>query len=171
MNTANGQLDDHSTRYEKAHECKSHGKWEGGTDTAAPLSWELEAIKFGKPLVRFALIEKFSTAYRLVIRISHAQYDGISAPLMLQDLKTAYTSLVGTPRSNYFDFLDEHASRDKATHRAFWSHFLHGSSMTQIVSHKGLRHTGPVNSSICRTIAAPSLRGRGITTATIFKAA
>ena len=146
--------------------------WNDETDTAAPLSWELETIRLGKPPVRFALVERPNAACRLVIHISHAQYDGISVPLMLDDLKIAYTSLIGTRRSNFFDFLHENASRDNTPHLAFWSDLLHDSSMTQVVSHKGLRHSGPVDSSLSRTIDAPALRGRtGVTAATIFKAA
>ncbi|KAK2746149.1 NRPS [Onygenales sp. PD_40] len=146
--------------------------WNEETDTAAPLAWEQEGLVFGKPPLRFALIRKFSRAYRLVIRISHAQYDGISIPLVLDDLKTAYNSLVGTPRSNFFDFLDENTSKDNTPHLDFWAKLLKDSSMTQIVSHKGLHHTGPVNSSTIQTINTPSLAAStGITTATIFKAA
>ncbi|KAK2783180.1 NRPS [Onygenales sp. PD_12] len=142
------------------------------TDTTAPLTWEQEGLIFGKPPLRFALIRKSRRAYRLVIRISHAQYDGISISLVLGDLKTAYNSFVGTPRSNFFDFLDENTSKDNTPHLDFWAKLLQDSSMTQIVSHRGLHHTGPVNSSTIQTINTPSLAAStGITTATIFKAA
>ncbi|KAI1940061.1 hypothetical protein LOZ66_002496 [Ophidiomyces ophidiicola] len=147
-------------------------KRDGGTVTGAPLSWELKTVKYGKPPIRFALIEKSNSGYRLVIRISHAQYDGISVPLMLNDLKAAYTGLDGTSLSNYFDYLDEYARRKKVSHLAFWKQLLYKSHMTQIVAHDGLHHAGKTDTCLFRKISSPAVQGRtGITVATIFKAA
>ncbi|CAG1997412.1 unnamed protein product [Fusarium graminearum] len=67
----------------------------------------------------------------LVIRISHAQYDGVSLPELLRQLELRYRGLE-IPSSEPFETYIQHLSAAKPQNVEFWRKTLQGSSYTEI---------------------------------------
>ncbi|KAL3421707.1 hypothetical protein PVAG01_05863 [Phlyctema vagabunda] len=147
--------------------------WSHETATAAPMLWEQQPLRLGKPPVKFALIKKSPTSHRLVLRISHAQYDGLTLPLLLEDLSAAYLGEALASRPSFFNFLRNNEEKDNTPHLHYWRELLENASLTQIVQHKSLLHRGTMDAYVQQAVRNPSLRSTGttVTNATIFKAA
>ncbi|KAG8157434.1 hypothetical protein KVR01_012818 [Diaporthe batatas] len=85
---------------------------------------------FDHPVVSFTLAHTPSVGYKLIIGISHAQYDGLSVPLILRVLESAYNKTpvpISTPFSAYLNLQDKRRSSS----RAYWRTLLKSSSLTQ----------------------------------------
>ncbi|THC87989.1 hypothetical protein EYZ11_012564 [Aspergillus tanneri] len=89
----------------------------------------------GKPLVQFTLISSSEVEHALMVRLSHAQYDGYSFPIMIQCIssyynnshKTAPTLPLATPFADYVYTCDRQKNQEAFQ---FWRKNLEGSSMT-----------------------------------------
>ncbi|KAH8810602.1 hypothetical protein F5884DRAFT_698551 [Xylogone sp. PMI_703] len=93
-------------------------------------------IHFGHPMIRFYFVQHGKGRQRLVIRISHAQYDGISLPQVIEHLRTAYhNNTLNKSLTVPFSHFAAHTARSNAstTSLMFWKHLLDGASMTQLV--------------------------------------
>ncbi|CZS96958.1 uncharacterized protein RAG0_06072 [Rhynchosporium agropyri] len=129
------------------------------------------SVHFGDPIVRFLWINQGQKENRLMIRISHSLYDGISLPIIVRDLKAAYAGENFTSSSPYHQFISGLHTTHNSTSESFWRVLLHGSAMTQVVDHKQPSYKNAVNKSLKRTVAAPDMKSTGITFASIVKAA
>lgn len=132
----------------------------------------------GQP-TRFTLVSNaFADEHTLIIRLTHAQYDGICIPRLFQDLETGYNQesnaiIPPTDFCHYLDYRDLHESRKDYD---FWGDFLKDSSVTtlDIQSTPGPRmEVKNLPDSLVRvskTVAVPRLPPN-ITLATLVKAA
>jgi amino acid adenylation domain-containing protein len=117
-----------------------------------------------------------SERHSLVLRMSHAQYDGFSSPLLLKDIATAYEGNPLTPAPGFSDYMAYRADQNNSPALfQFWRELLQGSSMTTLqerVSLEGLddAHTQTAI-SVERETRMPHDVPEGITMATINKAA
>ncbi|KAL8417423.1 hypothetical protein RB596_007520 [Gaeumannomyces avenae] len=136
-------------------------------------------VPFGTPHFRPMLISRDESLHALVFRLSHAQYDGVSLPLLYMDLAAAYNAVPLSPTTG--DFSDYLASRalEKNSSRAiqFWTQLLQGSSMTHLPSPSAAPGHRPTASSaagyiinVTRIIPSPS-PPPGATLATLHKTA
>ncbi|KAI3399120.1 hypothetical protein diail_7699 [Diaporthe ilicicola] len=85
---------------------------------------------FDHPVVSFTLAHVPRAGYKLIIGISHAQYDGLSVPLILRVLESAYNNTVvpaTTPFSAYLNL----QSKRRPLSRAYWRTLLKSSSLTR----------------------------------------
>lgn len=116
-----------------------------------------------------AILVKGDANDALIIRISHAQYDGISLPLLFRDLERAYSgeSLTESHWMSYFMRALDNVNRDDA--KAFWTRLLEGSTMTQLAAIPQPRSPKKVACAEC-VISLPTLAPLGITFASILKA-
>ncbi|KAF9890570.1 hypothetical protein FE257_005701 [Aspergillus nanangensis] len=124
----------------------------------------------GEPIVRFMLIKDGAVRHRLIMRVSHAQYDGASMPLLLQDLRMAYRGETLPKRPNFSDFVRMQLHTNSGA-EAFYSNLLSGSSMTQFVSHSKMSTTNVLNTMIADMAPLVAFKNHGITAATVIKAA
>ncbi|KXX80428.1 Nonribosomal peptide synthetase 12 [Madurella mycetomatis] len=129
-----------------------------------------QPFNFGEPIPRFLFLaaEGQST---LVMRISHAQYDGMSVLVLISHLHALY---LGKPIPNGPDFLDfVHTTRERNQHGAeeYWRTLLAGASMTRLVSHRFPRYSKPERRTVSREIVTPRQQGTHFTFATVLKAA
>ena len=93
-------------------------------------------FRFGHLLTRFYLVQHSKSRQRLVIRLSHGQYDGISLPLVIEHLKSAYHgSAPDISPFVPFSHFAAHAARatSSATSIAFWRELLAGANMSHLV--------------------------------------
>ena len=128
----------------------------------------------GRPIVRFDLIKASQTRQRLVIKLSHAQYDGFCARTFGQHLRLLYFSQP-LPRTLPFHEYARKLQDPKTIRDAevYWENHLKGSRMPKVVeqSRPGPPFDNTLDGEFIRSVAEPELRRHGITTAAIVKAA
>ncbi|KAK5725417.1 hypothetical protein LTR15_003603 [Elasticomyces elasticus] len=128
----------------------------------------------GASITRFDLLTTSKARHRLIIRLSHAQYDGFAAGNVGQHLRLLYLSRP-LPRTLPFHEYVKKIQEPGLVQRAenFWKDCLRGSQMTRLV--KRTRAGPPFNHTldgeIHRPISLPSLQQYGITSAALVKTA
>ncbi|KAK6835701.1 hypothetical protein RU639_002249 [Aspergillus parasiticus] len=128
----------------------------------------------GSPILRFDLIKASPTRHRLIMRLSHAQYDGFCADTFGQHLRYLYLSQP-IPRTLPFHEYARKIQDPRLIHDAeiYWRNHLKGSRMPRLVR-RG--RCGPpfdknLDGEIRRLIVEPNLRRYGLSTAVLVKAA
>lgn len=137
--------------------------------------------RLGDRLVRFWFLDGGRQGL-LVMRISHAQYDGVSIPVLVDDLAALYEQGGGEGgalqlpvRPVFAEFA--HAARkanEEGEAEEYWRNFLDGASMTNIISHKSPPYAHTKLKTVVREIPTPRLddgHGGSTTFATLLKAA
>ena len=130
-------------------------------------------VMMSDPLLKFFIVRK-TASYRLIMRISHAQYDGSCLPALLNSLVAALQNQHAGPTSSMAPYFHSSA----ATHPSaaiYWRSLLHGSTMTPITTHPRTKpsYKSIYNTHLTRTLRTPSTltATHGITFATILKLA
>ncbi|KAL8819210.1 MAG: hypothetical protein Q9223_002309 [Gallowayella weberi] len=130
--------------------------------------------RLGEPYTQFTVVRKIgSRAHRIILRLSHAQYDGVCLPKILDSFRAAYEGkdlLLAPPFSAY---VKEACGSPSNGSRDYWKKLLENSSMTEVVTRHQPRYDAPnVNATVlAQTIRLPGLTSKNITEATILKAA
>ncbi|KAH7329601.1 hypothetical protein B0I35DRAFT_507853 [Stachybotrys elegans] len=131
-----------------------------------------EEPRLGESNVRFIIAKQsMSDRHRIFLRISHAQYDGVCFPAILNALKACYEGEPITPAPSYAKFVRAALGKINSDHYNYWRRLLKGASMTDIVS-RGRQYMSmsPVQ-TLRQVVAVQSLASSNITSATIIKAA
>jgi hypothetical protein len=131
----------------------------------------LRPVRLGAGSIRFILTKQGRHQHTLIIRIQHAQYDGVSVPTILNDIKLAYAGTPLAPAPDFSLFIHYQQQANLTQERAFWRQLLQNAPSTQLVVHDRPAFQSPVNRSIIRTVEPHSLSTQGITFATLTKAA
>ncbi|OQE34779.1 hypothetical protein PENCOP_c015G00757 [Penicillium coprophilum] len=146
-----------------------------GLDSKTREIYEKNRISpLGSLIVRFDLIKVSPVRYRLVMRLSHAQYDGFCAETFEKHLKLLYFSqpLPSTlPFENYISSIQDPDLVQAAS--KYWRNHLQGSRMPKLVERSGgiPRYINTLDGEFKSSVVIPSLRDRGISMTTIVKAA
>lgn len=122
--------------------------------------------------LRFVLARhKYSLRHRIFIRISHAQYDGVCFPAILEALKACYEGEPIFPTPSYVAYIRGALGKITPDHYAYWKALLDNSTPTHIVPRqRSLLHTSPTQ-VLKAVVSTPSLASFNVTTATVVKAA
>lgn len=140
-----------------------------------PASFE-DSVRLDEPFVEFTVVrQKHSSRHRIYLRLSHAQYDGVCFPKILDALQTVYRGQPIAPPPSFANYLRAAAGTLTSAHYRHWKALLAGSSMTEIIHHPN----GPSYSSrkgtnptyFKQTVRLPPVESGHITTATVIKAA
>jgi amino acid adenylation domain-containing protein len=129
-------------------------------------------IKAGTRFARFLIIlaDDEPKRSRLVIRMSHALYDGISLDTILQALSAAIEGRQLTPSGSFASFI-QHSISIKNEASRYWGRLLAGSSMTKISSDSPADNVNKSTPYIVRkTVSLLAPLPKGITAATFFTA-
>ena len=128
----------------------------------------------GQPFPRMAVVRsKDSLQHRIVVRISHAQYDGICMPRFWEGLSAAYTGTTLHSDPGFRNYIyHNHRLGRSAQSISHWTEFMKGSSMTRITDCKpaALPRPSEMGSSSSRRV---SMKGHAVptfTAATVVKA-
>ncbi|KAK3623797.1 hypothetical protein LTR22_024225, partial [Elasticomyces elasticus] len=89
-------------------------------------------LNLGLPWVRFWAIRSRAQGSRLVIRLSHAQYDGISLSTLVRDLEDLCQKRPILPAPSFISYMAHVSTVMTAQCQAYWSELLHGSSLTEL---------------------------------------
>lgn len=131
-----------------------------------------EELQPGQSTLHFVMVRhKSSLRHRIFIRISHAQYDGVCFPAILESLKACYEGESILPTPSYATYIRGALGKITLEHYAHWKALLKDSTPTQIIprQHSTL-HTSPTQ-VLRAVVSTPSLASFNITTATVVKAA
>ncbi|KAJ4290804.1 hypothetical protein N0V90_009999 [Kalmusia sp. IMI 367209] len=107
----------------------------------------------------------------LILRLSHAQYDGISQPIIYHDLQAAYAGGELSQSPGFSRYIQGTKAAETPDAHSFWMKHLEGSHMTNFFSTPQFV-TGNENiRTLSRSVPACSLSQHGITFATVIKTA
>ncbi|KAL4809630.1 hypothetical protein BDV18DRAFT_157379 [Aspergillus unguis] len=127
----------------------------------------------GEQYLQFYVVRKTnSNEHRILMRIHHAQYDGICLPKIMTAIKMAYEGSPISPSSfsNYMRLLPGNITPEHYQH---WSTLLKGSKMTEVIRRdrpNTFQHIGRfVQQS--KVIEIPSTATENVTVATIMQSA
>lgn len=113
-----------------------------------------EDFQLGSPFFKIFHVQETDGRECLILGLSHAQYDGVSLPRLLQDLEALYTGsdiLDYVPFSTYMARISDSRANRKAI--SYWDKLLAGSSMSILEgksgqpTEKAVFHTKPVEVS------------------------
>ncbi|KAK5637352.1 hypothetical protein RRF57_013064 [Xylaria bambusicola] len=79
----------------------------------------------------FTLVRSKSQGHRLILRLSHLQYDGFCMPTLITTLLDIYRGITPPPVTQFSEFLGHKRDRLAAS-SAYWRQLLQGSSLTNI---------------------------------------
>jgi aryl carrier-like protein len=130
--------------------------------------------RFGEPYIQFVVAkQRGSDRHRIIIRISHAQYDGVCLPSILDALNAAYGGQSIPPTPSFSMYVRDAVGRTTNDHYDYWKSLLSGSAMTDIVQRWGPNYNrGPGKPTVLkRVVRLSSLASENITPATVIKAA
>ncbi|KAF7512376.1 hypothetical protein GJ744_001944 [Endocarpon pusillum] len=135
-------------------------------DAATPL-------RPGQSLVKFMVVKaKKSTAHRIIMRVSHAQYDGVCLPRIWQSLEDAFTGrAIAIPPAPFRKYMAAASRLPSRESQQYWTNLLKGSNMTNIVTHCKPSYRNVYNLVSKRSIPNISLASTGVTFATVLKTA
>jgi hypothetical protein len=130
-------------------------------------------LRLGQSFLRIAILKRRGSSVRVVLRISHALYDGLSLEHIVNSLHALYNSnrLLTPPK---FARYVQHMTNSRKDGYNFWRSVLQHSSMTVIKSGRSARQQpGPEGAWFVEKVIKPSFPANadGITQATVFTTA
>ncbi|OGE56762.1 hypothetical protein PENARI_c002G07630 [Penicillium arizonense] len=136
---------------------------------------EISSTVNAAPL-RFELVSRSATEHAFILRVSHAQYDGLSLPTLMAALAEAYTGDAPEAIMNFASYMHLRSSQDHTATFDFWRQYLLNSSVRPLDISTNTPPLSPSNVSNSSRITAgqsipmPSLPA-GLTVASLVKAA
>ena len=127
--------------------------------------------QLGDDIVRFLLVERNVNHQLLIMRISHAQFDGTSLHIIYQSLQSLYNGETLPPAPQFADWARASKDANSAIAEDYWRKLLQGSSMTSVLAHSKTSYKYVIDSRATLTTAINSVQAEGITVATLVKAA
>jgi amino acid adenylation domain-containing protein len=88
--------------------------------------------KLGSPFIAFHLVQTENDRSCLIIKISHAQYDEVCLPNLLQQLAALYENRPVTESSPFSTFVKHVVKENIPRCIQYWKDLLHGSTMTRL---------------------------------------
>ncbi|RYP91522.1 hypothetical protein DL770_002368 [Monosporascus sp. CRB-9-2] len=113
-------------------------------------------VEAGQQLTRFCFLQHNSGRSRLLLELSHAQYDGISLPLLLDGLQRAYVNLALPRAPQMYELLRWMQHTEHQGSVRYWRNLLRGSSVTEVVSWANRRKPQPLTKTVTRTVRSQS---------------
>ena len=131
-------------------------------------------ILYREPPLHFTLLRNSPGHHLLIMRLSHAQYDGLSIPVLMTDVMHLYQQSELSMGAPSFATYTRHCLRSQTGEAlSYWRELLHGASMTLLPAKS--ENTDPEDSSAQLAEVTANLRKPnqppGITIATVMKTA
>ncbi|KAL4722245.1 NRPS [Fusarium chlamydosporum] len=131
-----------------------------------------QSVSPERPSLRFVVAKhKSSQRHRIFIRLSHALYDGVCFPTILNALKAAYEGEPILPMPSFASYICGVRGKARSEEYTYWRSLLKNSTPTDILPRQG----GPMRTAptqvLKRTVSTSSLAAFNITTASVVKAA
>ncbi|CAG9998538.1 unnamed protein product [Clonostachys byssicola] len=133
-----------------------------------------DRVALGKSFIRFMFFDGGAAGFRLTLRINHAQFDGMSFPLLLEDLAAVYNGSASDASiwPGFSSFIYTAREMHDAGAVEFYRDLLDGASMTEITLHEKSPYSYcPANQLLMRRVPRVEFPEHGITFAIVLKAA
>ncbi|KAH8701118.1 putative nonribosomal peptide synthase [Talaromyces proteolyticus] len=133
-----------------------------------------QGVKQGEPFTQFYVVkEKNTDRHRIILRLSHAQYDGVSLPRILSAIKAGYEGGPIPSPVSFANFVRDSARLITTDHHNHWRTLLKDSKMTELVRRQATGYRKPAGNTttLRKTVHVPPMAHGNITTATVIKAA
>ncbi|KAF5630703.1 hypothetical protein F25303_9855 [Fusarium sp. NRRL 25303] len=114
---------------------------------------------------------KSSERHRIFIRISHALYDGVCFPTILQSLKASFDGEPISPTPSYATYIQKVLGTNKQGCYSYWRSLLKDSTPTNVVQRQRSSLQTFSTQVLRRVVSTSSLASFSITTSTVIKAA
>ena len=103
-------------------------------------SLEAEEVNFWIPITKLcSLLQQGTSRHRIILQISHAQYDGIALSTIWQRMAQFYNGN-DLERLSFVDYLNARRFARTTKTYQYWRELLEGSRMTEIVSDRADHH-------------------------------
>ncbi|KAH7407957.1 nonribosomal peptide synthase [Cadophora sp. MPI-SDFR-AT-0126] len=130
--------------------------------------------QLGESYLQFTVAKQTgSRRHRIIMRMSHAQYDGVCFPAILAAIQAGYNSQSIPATPAFSTYVRDAARNTTDDHYLYWKDLLKGSSMTEVVRRSGPNYSRGMDAptTLKRVVRISSLASKNITSATIIKAA
>ncbi|EAW07799.1 nonribosomal peptide synthase Pes1 [Aspergillus clavatus NRRL 1] len=128
----------------------------------------------GEQYVQFYVLKKKdSNHHRILIRMSHAQFDGVCLPSIMSAIKLGYEGSPLPPAPSFANYMRMLSGAITPDHYQHWTNLLRGSSMTQVLRRSEtntFQHIGAFTEQRKMLEIQPSVLDN-ITIATVMQAA
>ncbi|RAK95786.1 nonribosomal peptide synthase Pes1 [Aspergillus ibericus CBS 121593] len=128
----------------------------------------------GEQYVQFYVVKKKQTnQHRILIRMSHAQFDGVCLPKIMNAIKLGYEGSTLPPVFSFSNYMRMLPGNITPVHYHHWSTILRGSKMTEIIRRtrpNTFMHIGAFAEQK-KTIVIPSTAIGNVTLATVMQSA
>ncbi|KAF5676899.1 hypothetical protein FHETE_1961 [Fusarium heterosporum] len=133
-------------------------------------------LRLGAPLVNMAILQEEKTKKtRVLLRMSHAIYDAMSLPIILDTLGKLYhqQDAPGLSLGSFAEYVADLDRQTSDTSYSYWRNLLDGSSMSELIPATESDHQSPLHMEFTmdKVIPVPKSKGEGITTSTIISCA
>lgn len=129
--------------------------------------------RLGEAFTQFVVVkQKQSGRFRIFMRLSHAQYDGVCIGKILSALQSGYNGLPVSSAPSFGNFVRESAKTITGAHD-HWRETLRGSKMTELIHRFGPNYERSAGRTVTleRNLTVRPLSRINLTTATIVKGA
>ncbi|KAJ5206870.1 acetyl-CoA synthetase-like protein [Penicillium cf. griseofulvum] len=130
--------------------------------------------RLGEPFTQVAIIEESgSSRHRVLLRMTHAEYDAVSVDAVWESLKRLIEGTVPHPQPPFSAFLYHQQQSIAPKTYKYWTNLLSGSSMTSLGSSSTAigQYPSQVAHLAPQTIQCVNPQSEGMTIATLVKAA
>ncbi|KAF4992477.1 hypothetical protein FGRMN_7148 [Fusarium graminum] len=133
-------------------------------------------LRLGAPLVNMAILHEEKTKKtRVLLRMSHAIYDAMSLPIILDTLGKLYhrQDTSDLPLGSFAEYVADLNQQTSDASYSYWRGLLDGSSMSELIPTTESDHQSPLRMEFTmdKVISVPKSKGEGITTSTIISCA
>lgn len=153
---------------------KAEGSLERATQRLFEETMCRQPLRLGTPMVNMAILrQEESKKTRVLLRMSHAIYDGISLPIILDTLRKLYhhqQDASPPPLSSFAAYVADLDRQTSDTSYGYWRSLLEGSTMPELIPATGSNQQTPMRMAFTKdkVIPLPTSKGEGITTSTII---
>ncbi|KAL4946073.1 hypothetical protein BDV06DRAFT_218777 [Aspergillus oleicola] len=130
-----------------------------------------QSLALGQAFTKFMYISGGTEGSCLILRLSHAKYDGVSQPIIYHDLQAAYLEGGLSPSSSFSLFIHSKKAAETENSFAFWTKQLEGSQMTRFISKPQFIVRNGTIRTLSQSIPEVNLIHHGMTFATLIKTA
>ncbi|KAI6778617.1 Nonribosomal peptide synthetase-like protein [Emericellopsis cladophorae] len=156
---------------------KAEGSLERATERFVEETMCRQPLRLGTPMVQMAILwQEGSKATRILLRMSHAIYDGMSLPIIMDTLRKLYDqgdAYAEPPLSSFAAYVADLYRQTSDTSYSYWRSVLEGSTMPALVPETGSGQLTHMRMAVTKVkaIPLPTPKGEGITTSAIISCA
>ncbi|KAG5657323.1 hypothetical protein KAF25_005887 [Fusarium avenaceum] len=155
---------------------ETKGSLEDATKRVFEEDLSRKPLRLGAPLVNMAILQQQeSKKTRVLLRMSHAIYDAMSLPIIMDTLREIYhqQDAPKTPLSSFAEYVADLSHQTSDISYNYWKNLLDRSQMPKVTPETDPEYQNALRMAFTeeKVLALPKSKGDGITTSTIISCA